>query len=209
MPFRLARQGVFYTVQGEGVMMGTPQVFVRLAGCNVGCPECDTDYRPAQMVTLEELARLIVAAAPPAAPWVWVTGGEPMLHGRELPDLYRRLQPLGFRFALATSGTIPIPSVGRAAGGPDFVSVSPHRIDDSWTVHRGDQLNAVVGLGGLRLADLERVPAGVLAGFTHRFVTPADPGRGLRPNYAECAAWVAARPGWRLGIQAHKVWGVP
>ena len=65
MPFRLARQGVFYTVQGEGVMMGTPQVFVRLAGCNVGCPECDTDYRPAQMVTLEELARLIVAAAPP------------------------------------------------------------------------------------------------------------------------------------------------
>ena len=185
-----------------------PQVFVRLSGCHVGCPECDTDYRADRSVTTDELARLIAAAATPGVSWVWVTGGEPMLHARQLPELYAKLRPFGFRFALATSGTVDVPHVGRVAGGPDFVSVSPHRIDSTWKQKRGDQLNMVVGLNGLCLSDLEGIPDDVLAGFSHRFVTPADPGRGLRPNYAECAAWVASRPGWRLGIQAHKVWGL-
>lgn len=35
---------IFLTIQGEGPFCGTPAVFVRLAGCNLQCPGCDTDY---------------------------------------------------------------------------------------------------------------------------------------------------------------------
>jgi organic radical activating enzyme len=35
---------IFYTIQGEGPFCGTPAIFIRLAGCNLQCPKCDTDY---------------------------------------------------------------------------------------------------------------------------------------------------------------------
>ena len=70
----LAPQGVFRTIQGEGVLLGVPMVFVRLAGCSVGCPECDTDYSIAERATVEEIARRAIDADPSLA-WAWITGG--------------------------------------------------------------------------------------------------------------------------------------
>ena len=40
----LAVHSIFYTIQGEGPFAGETAVFVRLAGCNLQCPLCDTDY---------------------------------------------------------------------------------------------------------------------------------------------------------------------
>jgi hypothetical protein len=55
--YPLAAQGVYPSMLGEGLLMGLPAVLVRLAGCSVGCPGCDTDYRVTERATAAEIAR--------------------------------------------------------------------------------------------------------------------------------------------------------
>jgi organic radical activating enzyme len=205
MNYPLAPNGVFKTIQGEGVLMGEPMVFVRFAGCSVGCPECDTDYSVFERVELDDLVRRVISVADKTR-WVWVTGGEPTIH--DIPPLLAKLNRYGFRTALATAG---VKEVRRGIthefdGGPAFLSVSPHRIDETWVQRRGDQINIVPGLNGLRLADLEGVD---MSGFSYRYVTPFWYGPGERvEKVAECIEWVQTHDGWRLGNQSHKQWSI-
>lgn len=208
----LAPNGVFWTVQGEGSLMGCPQVFIRLAGCDVGCPECDTNYTVAERAPVAGIVRRAVECSN-GARWVWLTGGEPTIH--DIEPLVAELHRYEFRVALATAGVREVPRgayVNRCEGrgprphGVDFLSVSPHRIDSSWVQRRGEQLNVVPGLNGLKLADLDGVD---VSGFLHKFVTPMWYGPGDRmEKVQECVEWVKARPEWRLGIQSHKQWGL-
>jgi 7-carboxy-7-deazaguanine synthase len=73
---------IFYTIQGEGPFCGTPAVFVRLAGCNLQCPACDTDYTSTRrMMTAEQVVDQINNAYghewAPYSGLVVITGGEP------------------------------------------------------------------------------------------------------------------------------------
>jgi len=84
---------VFYTVQGEGAWTGTPAVFVRLAGCNLSCAFCDTDYA---LKFFAPVAGLVarVRAEGGACPMVILTGGEPLAQ-RETPALIDALRADG------------------------------------------------------------------------------------------------------------------
>lgn len=206
--YPLAPHGVFRTIQGEGVLFGVPMVFVRFAGCPVNCDGCDTNYTLSERVGVEELARRVVGESLPGTRWVWVTGGEPTIH--DLRPLCERLHDYNYSLALATAGiNEDIPrgnAVAVGFNGFDFVSVSPHKIDGSWKLRRGDQLNIVPGLNGLKLSDLEGVD---VSGFAHKFVTPFwyTPGERME-RVSECRKWVDTHAGWRLGVQAHKSWGL-
>ena len=74
----MAPNGVFNTVQGEGNLLGVPMTFVRLAGCSVGCPGCDTDYSVALRLSVAEVVERVQRLA--RRKWVWLTGGEPTDH---------------------------------------------------------------------------------------------------------------------------------
>lgn len=91
------------TVQGEGFWVGSLVDFIRLAGCPVGCPWCDTGYSnggkhaPRYMRSLSELLKEI------ESPRVVISGGEPFMH-RHLSDLVRSLLDLGKQVSIETSG---------------------------------------------------------------------------------------------------------
>lgn len=201
MIYPLSPQGVFWTVQGEGMHAGRPEVFIRLAGCNVNCPECDTDYSVAERASVKEIARRVCEQSN-TAEWVWLTGGEPLIH--DLLPLIAELRRLGFRIAIATSGSIKLDCYGKCAGGPDFLSVSPHFMDDRWEQRSGDQLNIVIGLNGLDISDLN---CDLLreCNFSRKYVTPCD---GKSETFAMCVDWVKTHRGWSLGSQQHKTWGI-
>lgn len=211
--YALAEQAVFATLQGEGLLAGLPMVFVRFAGCPVGCADCDTDYGVKSRVGVEELVRRVVATATPSTGWVWLTGGEPTIH--DLNPLVAGLHKMDFRVALATAGINPVvrgrgyvreKGVSTEVDGVDFVSVSPHKMDASWVQRRGEQINLVFGLNGLTPDQCRPYRQEMEKGFDTRFVTPMY---GNSASEEQCRQWVWQYPGWRIGLQQHKVWGVP
>ena len=193
--YPLADPGVFRTVQGEGVLLGVPMVFVRLAGCSVACGGCDTNYAPAGGMRASDIGREMDRVRGNCE-WVWVTGGEPADH--ELWPLLEVARLRG-RVALVTSGR---KSLGAGSSLIDFLCISPHGRPDQLALRRGNQVNLVPGLGGTRLRDWTDFD---FSGFDHKFVTPFD---GRADSVAECLEWVGSHAGWRLGVQAHKTWGV-
>jgi organic radical activating enzyme len=71
---------IFYTIQGEGPFTGRPAVFVRLAGCNLQCPSCDTEYTKGRLVmNVESILDSIKTQSTRShrKPLIVITGGEP------------------------------------------------------------------------------------------------------------------------------------
>src|ERR1700734_1686691 len=71
---------IFYSVQGEGILVGVPSVFVRTSGCNLRCAWCDTPYTSWQPEGEERSLDFIVNQVESyGASHVVITGGEPMI----------------------------------------------------------------------------------------------------------------------------------
>lgn len=73
----LSVHSIWTTIQGEGPFAGTPATFIRLTGCNLRCPLCDTDYTSQRIETTAKAAADWVAAQRPLRKLVVITGGEP------------------------------------------------------------------------------------------------------------------------------------
>lgn len=87
---------VFHSIQGEGIRVGEQSTFIRLAGCNLRCSWCDTPWSwSAEGVAGAERVELAALAERVRERAVVITGGEPMLHERRLPDLCGLLRERG------------------------------------------------------------------------------------------------------------------
>src|SRR3954462_14595752 len=93
---------IYKSVQGESTFAGLPCIFVRLAGCNLRCTWCDSEYTFAggKKMSLEEVLGEVEKLAP--VKLVEITGGEPMLQEREAVELMERLIAGGFKVLLET-----------------------------------------------------------------------------------------------------------
>lgn len=215
---------VYTAIQGEGCQAGVPMVLLRLHGCSVGCPWCDTketwhidpanacasiaEARGANaryaIASASTIARSIRAQHPGPA-WVLLTGGEPAEQG--LGPLVEALHDAGYKVAIETSGTAP----GLVDAECDWVCVSPKigmpggRAIIPEVLALADEIKMVVG----KAADIQKLEA-LLNDY------PTKPGvyiclQPLSQNERAtqlCVETVQAR-GWRLSVQLHKFLRLP
>jgi 7-carboxy-7-deazaguanine synthase len=105
---------IYKSVQGESSFAGRPCIFVRLAGCNLRCAWCDSEYTftGGYKLTEDQVVAEIEKLAPVRL--VEITGGEPMLQEKELLPLMERLLASGFELMIETSGERPLGDVPKA-----------------------------------------------------------------------------------------------
>ena len=205
---------VFATLQGEGAQAGSPAVFLRFAGCNLGfevCPWCDTDWVKADYVLpLEETLSLVEQAAEAGfggqkeGLLLVATGGEPSL--QLTSALSDALRERGYRIAMESNGSRP---VDRSL--VDWLTVSPKQAE--FAQKDGNELKILFSgahaSGPAPDAEaVRRLAEGTR--FEHYFLQPIDlPERG-GPNYDETIqAVMQLGPPWRLSVQTHKVVQIP
>lgn len=190
----------FYSLQGEGFHTGTAACFVRLGGCDTGCPWCDSAYaRDLANSRPTSVGDIVQAAAGTGAATVVVTGGEPLMH--DLGALTDALHGAGMRVHLETSGTHPLSGVF------DWVCLSPKRMKHptAEAFGRADELKVVAGCADdLRWA--EECAAKVKAGC--RLFLQPEWGRAAEA-VAMIVDYVKRHPEWRMSLQTHKYIDIP
>ncbi len=97
---------IFKSIQGEGIYIGTPMLFVRLTGCNLRCKWCDTKYAytEGEEWKLEDLLKKIEKKN---MEWVCITGGEPLIQD-ETYLLVDALLRKGHKVLIETNGSVDI-----------------------------------------------------------------------------------------------------
>jgi 7-carboxy-7-deazaguanine synthase len=211
---RYAIREVFGTLQGEGGQSGSPAVFLRFAGCNLGyavCPWCDTDWvkakytldlDPTLALVREEAERAFGEERPGLL--LVATGGEPSLQFDR--PLAEALRARGYRIAMESNGSRP---VDRSL--VDWLTVSPKQPD--FAQKEGQELKVLfTGRHAPGIApDVEsvlRLAQGTR--FQHYFLQPVDLPEQGGPNYEETvSAVMRLGPPWRLSVQTHKVLDIP
>jgi 7-carboxy-7-deazaguanine synthase len=100
---------IFRSLQGEGVLIGTPTVFIRTVGCNLRCEWCDTEYarEGGQEMSVEQIMAKVDEYK---TQFICLTGGEPLLQ-RDAIRLMNRLLEKCYHVTLETNGTISLEDV--------------------------------------------------------------------------------------------------
>ena len=102
---------LYKSVQGESSFAGLPCIFVRLAGCNLRCAWCDSEYtfKGGYKQSIAEVQAAVEALRPVTL--IEFTGGEPLLQERELVPLMEALLGLNYTLLIETSGERPLANV--------------------------------------------------------------------------------------------------
>lgn len=214
----LELHSLFYTIQGEGPYCGHPAVFVRLAGCNLQCPGCDTEYTQGrERTTAWDIAsRVIEAIGDNKCSLVVITGGEPFR--QNITPLCILLNDAGFDIQIESNGSMPPPR-----DFPGYVTLvcSPktHKIHPK-TAERADCFKYVMRAGDVNLMD--GLPITALDNVATPFVARPPAGYSgniyLQPmdckddnvNKANIKAVLdsAMQHGYIVQLQIHKYLGV-
>ncbi|HUI81063.1 MAG TPA: 7-carboxy-7-deazaguanine synthase QueE [Bryobacteraceae bacterium] len=110
---------LFYSVQGEGSLVGVPSFFIRTSGCNLRCAWCDTPYTSWEPEGVDlSLDQIMDQVKAHPARHVVVTGGEPMIAPQIIP-LCEQLRAAGLHITVETAGTVFKPVAC------DLMSISP------------------------------------------------------------------------------------
>jgi 7-carboxy-7-deazaguanine synthase len=221
---------IYASLQGEGLLAGTPSAFVRTSGCNLRCAWCDTPFTSWQPEGEERpVADIRAAVRATGAAHAVVTGGEPLLF-RDTIELCAALRADGVHVTVETAGTVLPPGfVGPLA---DLVSISPklassappadtpggwHRRHQA-ARRRDEVIRALATPGGHQLkfvvdspADFAEAEAWVadLDGAIHRRAVFMMPQGRTAAELARTTAWLepaCRHAGFRIAPRHHVAW---
>lgn len=184
---------IFLSLQGEGAMTGRAAVFVRLSGCNLSCPFCDTDHSARTPMTAAQILARAQELAGPVRHLV-LTGGEPALQvDSGLIDAFA-----GWFVQIETNGSLPLPA------GIGWVTCSPKE-GAGVVLDRVDELKLVWTGPGCRPDRFCSIEA------RERFLQPCDTGDPALNSRltAEAIGYIKFHPQWRLSLQTHKLLNIP
>lgn len=225
-PRTLAVEDVFYTLQGEGPYAGRPALFIRLAGCNLACHFCDTQFETMAEQALPvgtHLADILAKFTRKQRALVVLTGGEPLR--QDAAVLVDSLLNTGTEIVqIETAGTLP-PSDGllrRIEQGTVVLVCSPKtprvhaaifQYCDHWKyVVRHDEVDSLDGLPnhGTQVATkfkfqmIQRPPAGRTV-----WISPCDVyDEAANKLNQDLARDLCLKHGYQLSLQMHKIVGV-
>ncbi len=97
---------IFYSLQGEGKLVGLPTIFIRATGCNLRCAYCDTTYAYHQGTEMK-IDDIIHSIKKWRCKRVCVTGGEPVLQ-EDLMSLLSSLSKNSYELSLETNGSMDV-----------------------------------------------------------------------------------------------------
>ena len=219
---------VWPTIQGEGPDVGTPAVFVRLAGCDLQCPGCDTDYTTGRtQVPLDNLIERIrtTALTDRKIDLVVLSGGEPFRQNI-VPLCNKLVYEFGMYVSIESNGTYPLPGEPRFHQGetlPDqvLVVVSPKTAKIRFGEARIDAYKYIIKAGDVRPEDglpihaLDNPADPYIARPSDKYpreqiyVQPMDEGDPDR-NKANIDAAIRScmKFGYRMSLQTHKILGL-
>jgi len=188
---------IFYSLQGEGYHTGRAAVFVRLSGCNLKCPFCDTDFREFEEMSEEQIVDKVCALSLDCH-FVVITGGEPTLQDCTL--LIDYLHRNGYTVAMESNGT------RRAPFNVDWLTISPKSkfVGNFGTtnVFKCDEVKVVFDGKG------ENTDCGIRA--NHYYLQPCDTGDKEKNKEIinQCVEFIKKNPKWKLSLQTQKILNV-
>ncbi|MBU7014863.1 MAG: radical SAM protein [Theionarchaea archaeon] len=96
---------IFFSLNGEGLLMGVPTLFVRLSGCNLRCTWCDTTYAwdPGRSLSVDQIKNQVLEKDNGHCQWALLTGGEPLI--QDVRPLVDALKP-HYKIAIETNGSL-------------------------------------------------------------------------------------------------------
>jgi len=189
-------------LQGEGRFTGTPAFFLRLSGCNLQCPFCDTLHQTFKEMSEEEIVKEACCHEPRH---IVITGGEPALQLTQ--SLVDKLHEAGFFIQVETNGTLPLPE------GIDWVTCSPKDPLHPSLKGRGypHELKVLfMGDGTDPESVLKSLPQrGSRRGLV-LYLQPLDTGDEIRNRIIlrSCIDYILKHPKWSLSLQTHKLLGI-
>lgn len=198
---------IFDTIQGEGHWTGTPSTFIRLQGCDVGCPWCDTKYTwdasaAPLSVEADEMVSDLLSESPKRLDRLWVfTGGEPCMYDLQIPT-YECAQ-VEIQAQIETSGTYEIRCDDRTwvTVSPKFAMPGGRTVLDS-ALERANEIKLVVG----RTQDVER--AQQLRDSLGDVKFSLQP-LSESPKATALCVEACLEHGFQLSVQTHKAIGIP
>ena len=215
-PDKLWVHSVFLTIQGEGPFSGTPALFVRMAGCNLQCKFCDTEFENSDAYyTQKELAKKIMSETSSSLVNLIVfTGGEPLR--QNIAWLIEHLLDQGLEVQVETAGTLWWPSLDKSRA---YFVISPK------TKRISKELSEALAGGGLRVSwkyiidnecelndrglpkDVAEPPK--WEKVNNIYVQPCDTYKALlnKVNIQRCVD-ISISHGYRVSLQTHKIMGV-